>query len=202
MRPRTRSAFALVAGLSLFVLSACSAGQDGANGAAAPAATSSASEQAALLEDNGLAGLDAREVIEQLDTLPQQRPLDIGASVQEKALLLTDGETETVMELPVDEQYVSIAPFVNQTHDCFFHSLGTCQGELTEEDLTFTITTDSGEVLVDETVTTYANGFAGFWLPKDVEGTITVTNADGLEGSVPFETSNGSATCITTLQLQ
>lgn len=201
MRLRTRSAFAFVAGLSLLVLSACSAGEDAA-GQSAPAASSSASEQAALLEEQGLAGLSAREVIEELDTLPQQRPLEIGASVQEEALVVTDGETQTAMELPADEQYVSIAPFVNQTHDCYFHSLGTCQGELVEEDLTFTITTDSGEVLVDETVTTYANGFAGFWLPKDAEGTITVTNADGLEGSVPFETTDGSATCITTLQLQ
>ncbi|MGC0144837.1 MULTISPECIES: CueP family metal-binding protein [unclassified Pseudactinotalea] len=56
------------------------------------------------------------------------------------------------------------------------------------------------EVLIDEELATYANGFAGFWLPRDLQGTIKV-NHDGLTGTAEFSTTDEVATCLTTLQL-
>lgn len=148
----------------------------------------------------GLAGLTGQEIVEQLDTSTEARPLAFGASVREDEVLLSDGSTETSVPLPEDVQYLSIAPYLTTTHDCYYHSLATCQGELVGQDVHVTITDDAGEVLVDETATTYTNGFVGFWVPRDVTGTITVT-ADGLTGAIPFTTEPGSPTCLTTLQL-
>lgn len=153
-----------------------------------------------LLARLGLDGRTGREIVEQVDASPDARPLAFAASVREDAVLVSDGETEVAVGLPEGEQYVSIAPYVEHTHECYYHSLATCQGELAEVEVEVTITADDGEVLVDEVTKTYANGFVGFWVPKGVTGTIEVSSGD-LTGSVPFTTDEGSATCITTLQL-
>ena len=100
-----------------------------------------------------------------------------------------------------NEFYLSIAPFASQTHDCYFHSLATCKGELANTSVHVTITDAAGATLVDADATTYANGFVGFWLPRDISGTVTVT-VDGKTGSVPFATGAEDATCLTTLQVK
>ncbi|WP_455133218.1 hypothetical protein [Microbacterium aurum] len=48
--------------------------------------------------------------------------------------------------------------------------------------------------------TTFDNGFAGFWVPRSLQGTIEVTYG-GRSGTTPFSTTGDAATCITTLQL-
>lgn len=174
--------------VGVFVLSACSAGSDA--DAADP-----------LLVEHGLDGLSGEQIVEELEASTEQRPLRLGASVVEDELLLDDGAREVSVPLPEDKFYVSVAPFVTQTHDCFYHSLSGCQGELVGEDVAVTITDASGDVLVDEEVTTHTNGFVGFWLPREITGMIEVSH-DNYEGSVSFSTTDGSPTCITTLQLE
>lgn len=159
-----------------------------------------ASAEADFLEAHGLEGMSAREIVEHLDQSPEPRPLAIGASVRVDELLLSDQDEELRLELDGDDFYLALAPFVNRTHDCFFHSLATCQGELVEEELQVTITDDAGAVLVDGVQTTYRNGFVSFWLPRDIEGTIAVTY-DGYSGEMEFATGPDSPTCVTTLQL-
>lgn len=156
--------------------------------------------EADLLAQHGLDGLSGQEVVEQLDASADARPLALSASVRQSEVLVGDGSTEVALGLPEDQQYVSIAPFVDSTHECYYHSLATCQGELAEAEVSVTITDDDGKVLVDEVTETYANGFVGFWLPRDVGGTIEVVYGD-YAGSVPFSTTDGSPTCITTLRL-
>ena len=155
---------------------------------------------AQFLETHELDGLSGKELVEQLDTSSQPRPLPYVASVREDEVLLGDESTEVSVALPDDEFYLSIAPFVETTHECYYHSLATCQGEMVEQDVTVPITDDAGAVLVDEAATTYPNGFVGFWVPRNISGTIEVTAGD-LSGSVPFGSSDGDPTCITTLQL-
>lgn len=162
--------------------------------------TSQASSDDDTLADLGLDGLSGQEIVAQLDTSTEPRPFDFAASVGEDAVVVGNGAEEVSVPLPDDELYVSIAPFVETTHECYFHSLATCQGELVGEPVEVTITDAGGDVLVQETTTTYSNGFVGFWLPRDVEGTIEISAGD-LTGSVPFATSEGSPTCVTTLQL-
>ena len=161
----------------------------------------SASSVQSLIEAHGLEGMDAVEMIDHLDRVPlAERPTDLVASVMPQQLVLASATEETALELPEDSFYLSIAPFVNQTHECYFHSLTTCVGELSEEDVHVTITDDSGEVLVDEPRTTFDNGFVGVWVPANTSGTIEISY-DDMTGSTEFASDDEGATCITDLQL-
>ncbi|MDO5676192.1 MAG: CueP family metal-binding protein [Propionibacteriaceae bacterium] len=162
-----------------------------------PASTAAADS---LVDSVGLAGKSGREIIETLDQDATARPLSVMGSVRYDELILSDGTNEQVVPIEGDEFYLSMAPYETFTHDCYFHNVGTCQGELAGEDVHVTITTDDGEVLVDEDATTYANGFVGFWIPKDKQGTIVVTK-DGKTAESPFSSDAEGATCVTTLPL-
>lgn len=156
-----------------------------------------------FLAAHDLAGLDAAQVIERLDTMPlADRPVNLIASVQPDAIVLTDDqERETQLPMPEDEVYISVAPYRDQTHDCYFHSLTTCLGELANADVQVTLTDDDGDVLVDEVRQTYDNGFVGLWVPRGIEATLTI-EYEGQTGTAMISTMNeDDATCITTLQL-
>lgn len=155
-----------------------------------------------FLTTYGLAAMNAVEIIDHLDQLPvAQRPADLIASVRTDELLLSNENQEVVLDLPDKHTYVSVAPYLTQTHDCFYHSLTTCLGELDREDIQVTITDEAtGEVLVDEATTTFDNGFIGFWLPDDASGTIEVTH-QGRTGTTSFSTTTDGATCVTDLRL-
>ena len=154
----------------------------------------------ALLGAHGLEGKSGAEVVEALDRLDAQRPLPLAASVRYDEVLLSDGTTQAALPLDGDQFYLSLAPYETTTHECYFHNLGSCQGELADVEVRVRITTDSGEVLVDEDATTYANGFIGFWIPKDVAGTVVVTK-DGKRAESRFSSDAEGPTCLTTLQL-
>lgn len=112
-----------------------------------------------------------------------------------------DEAQEVALPIDGDEFYVSFAPYQTFTHPCTYHALGGCQGEMVEEDFDVTITSDDGEVLFDQQVTSWANGFIGVWLPRDVNATLEVSYADGTAGAVPISTFDGDPTCVTTIEL-
>ncbi|WP_017615463.1 CueP family metal-binding protein [Nocardiopsis salina] len=161
-----------------------------------------------LLAEHGLDGLDPEEVVDRLDTMAvEERPTDLMASVQPGSLVLSDasegpeGGQEAELDLPEDRFYLSMAPYVEHTHDCFFHSLTTCLGELRDEEIDVTITDDADDsVLVEETVQTFDNGFAGYWLPSGIDATVTVEH-DEYSGSTRVSTGEEDPTCLTTLEL-
>jgi hypothetical protein len=197
--------FALGAVALALVLTGCSAPR--AEGGASTDSGQSAAVQPGsakkLLADLNLAPDDVTGIIDHLDRLPvDERPTDLMASVQTGELVLTDGQQEATMALPQGKSYVSIAPFVDETHDCFYHSLTTCLGEMSGEDVDVVITdSETGEAVVDESTTTFDNGFVGFWVPSDISGTIEVT-AEGKTGATEFSTKSDGPTCVTDLQLQ
>nr|WP_232488767.1 CueP family metal-binding protein [Brevibacterium antiquum] len=155
-----------------------------------------------FLSDHGLAGMDAVEAINHLDQLAvEKRPTDLMASVYPDELVLAGEAQEVTLDLPAEKTYLSIAPYVNTTHDCFYHSLTTCQGELGNKKLDVRITDEStGDNVVDEQATTFDNGFVGFWVPSDIQGTIKI-GYDEKVGSTEFATTDEGATCVTDLQL-
>ncbi|HLR96587.1 MAG TPA: CueP family metal-binding protein [Jiangellaceae bacterium] len=122
----TRTATTIIAALlaALFTAS-CSTG--------ATSATTDSAES--WLAEYELDGLEGREIIEHLDATPvADRPEDLIASVEPDSLVLFDGERKvSSIPLPEDEFYLSLAPYLQQAHDCHFHSLTTC---LTTQQLT------------------------------------------------------------------
>lgn len=156
-----------------------------------------------FLADHNLDGLDATQVVERLDTMPvADRPTDLMASVQPDALVLTDDQDrETRLQMPEDQVYISVAPYREQTHDCYFHSLTTCVGELAGTEVQVTLTGEDGDVLIDEVRQTYDNGFVGIWVPRGTEAMLTIEH-EGQTGTATISTLNEEdPTCITTLQL-
>ena len=153
---------------AVLALSACSTpevAETPRDSASTAAPSVAAGDAGALLAAHGLEGKSGAEVVEALDRLDAQRPLPLAASVRYDEVLLSDGTTEAALPLEGDQFYLSIAPYETTTHECYFHNLGTCQGELADVEVRVRITTDSGEVLVDEDAKTYAKGFVGLWFP-------------------------------------
>jgi len=165
--------------------------------------TAEADSTAEFLSEHDLADMGAVEVIDHLDRLPvSQRPGDLMASVLNAELVLTDGTQEATLALPEQKSYVSIAPFVDETHDCFYHSLTTCIGAMSQKPVDVTITdAATGATVVEESATTFDNGFIGFWVPSHISGTIEISAA-GKTGSTEFSTEENGATCVTDLKLQ
>lgn len=201
-----------VAGTTLMLtvtLTGCAAETDNPDAAAPSNSTASETAPASvpveaepLLTEYGMAGMDTVEIIDHLDRLGgAERPEDMTASVRPGELMVSVGNDEFSLGVPEDRFYLSVAPYVDQTHDCFHHSLTTCTGELASTDVQVQIVDETNDkVLVDETRTTFENGFTGFWLPRNIKGTLRVTY-DGKTGEVAFATDQDAPTCLTTLQL-
>lgn len=145
--------------------------------------------------------MGTRDLIDHLDRLPgPERPTDIIASVRADTLMISDGQVEAHRPIDGDEFYLSFAPYIDHTHECFYHSLTTCQGELANAEMQVSIVGDDGEVFVDEVMETFDNGFIGVWLPADITATLHV-EYDGLSLTEQIGTDHESPTCLTTGQL-
>lgn len=126
---------------------------------------------------------------------------DHSASISSTELIITnEDETKETYDLPEDEFFVSIAPFVDETHPCDIHSLTGCQGELVDADFDILITNEAGDVVMDETMNSGKNGFIDLWLPRDDDYDVSV-KYDGKEVDANISTFDGDNTCITTMQL-
>lgn len=139
----------------LLVLTGCASG---------PATTPPTEAESSVLTDHDLAGLDARQIIERLDTMPlADRPADLMASIRPDQLILSDDrQRETSLPMPAERFYVSFAPYVNKTHACHYHSLTTCTGELQDAEVHVKVAhAGTGKVIVDKAMRTYDNGFLG-----------------------------------------
>ena len=177
--------------------------QSGQNHSGQNQSESSQTAAAEVLDRYGLTDMDARGVIEHLDTMPvAERPDTLLASVQPTELVLTDTAGGSIATLPMPDEhfYLAVAPYEDQTHDCLFHSLTTCLGEMAGEPVDITVTDETGRTVVDETRTAYDNGFVGLWLPRDLTGTLTVEH-DGKSSTVPIATGDDDLTCLTTAHL-
>lgn len=122
------------------------------------------------------------------------------ASIDSEKLVVMENGQETAYTLPEEEFFVSIAPFKESTHPCAIHSLTGCQGEMVEEEFDVLIEDSKGEVIVDEKMKTFENGFLDFWLPRDETFTVSLTH-EGKTVTSELTTFEGDNTCITTIQL-
>jgi len=203
----------LTAALTLVVgatISGCSTATPASTPSPSPAASASQpggresgqSDVEPLLAEYGLEGMDAVQIVDHLDQVGgAERPADLVASVRPGSLLLGSGAQQHSLPIEDDRFYLSVAPYVDQTHECFHHSLTTCTGELQGEEVHVTIVDMAdGRVLVDDTRTTFANGFVGFWLPRDVDARVEVHHG-GKQGHARIRTDADGPTCLTTVQL-
>jgi hypothetical protein len=123
------------------------------------------------------------------------------ASITSQQLIVTESKkSKQVYDLPENDFFVSIAPYINKTHPCTIHSLTGCQGEMVEEDFDVYIEDTEGNLILDETLKSQSNGFIDLWLLRDKTYHITITH-DGKTVESEFSTFESDNTCITTMQL-
>lgn len=193
---RLRIFLALICGVLL--VAACSGSPNGSTPVSDdPGAADS------ILAEYGLAGLEPAELIDRLDATPvADRPDGLMASVRPDHLVIRDAEGgQVALRLPADQFYLSVAPYLSTTHDCFFHSLTTCRGELRNADIHVTVTNSvTGEVIIDQAMRTFDNGFVGMWLPAGIQAEVTISY-EGRANTSQISTGADDATCITTAQL-
>ncbi|MEU4422976.1 CueP family metal-binding protein [Actinoplanes sp. NPDC024001] len=199
-----RKVFIVAATVSALLLAGCVTADDPVTApSAVPSAATSASRQAdGLLATHGLAGKNTVELIDHLDRLSiAERPTALTASVRSHELVISSGTHEYQLDIPDGQFYLSVAPYANQTHQCFHHSLTTCKGELAGQDVQVKIVDETNsKVLVDEARTTFDNGFVGFWLPQGITATLRITY-DGKTGQTKIATGEQAPTCLTELRL-
>ncbi|SEN46119.1 hypothetical protein SAMN04488134_101137 [Amphibacillus marinus] len=148
-----------------------------------------------------LLGSDEEDIYQQVTNYSANNNSEQSASITAEQLIVTgkDG-TESSYQLPDDQFFVSIAPYINETHPCEIHSLTGCQGELPQQRFKVSVITTEGEVIIDEELQSEANGFIDLWLPRDETFTIEI-NRDDLTASETISSFKDDFTCITTMQL-
>ncbi len=139
-------------------------------------------------------------MVEYINQLKQDRPLNYSASVTSTDLNISDG-TEAHSYPLGDRFYLSFAPYITHAHDCYNHNLSSCTGELKNTAFKVKILDQTGKVIVSDNMTSYQNGFIGVWLPRNINGTINVTY-NGLSALTPFATGTESQTCLTNVKLE
>lgn len=126
---------------------------------------------------------------------------DQSASINSTQLIVTNQDnSQLTYALPRDEFFVSIAPYVEQTHPCATHSLTGCRGELMNQEFEVYIEDSEGNVIRDEKLTSNSHGFIDLWLPRDKKYSISITQNEKTVKS-KFSTFESDDTCITTMQL-
>lgn len=158
-----------------------------------------ASSQSDFLAQYGLTGKNTQQLVDAIDQNPQARPLPFSASITSSELKLSDGKQEWSFPL-ADKFYLSVAPYQNQNHPCFNHSLSGCRGDMPNTAFDVKVTDNKGNVVMQKNMKSYQNGFVGLWLPRDMQGTLEVSY-QGKTVSTPISTNAESQTCLTTLKL-
>ncbi len=123
-----------------------------------------------------------------------------GVSVYDDELVVILENDRISVDMPEDEFYVSVAPYLNTTHECQFHSATGCRGEMKSESFFVEFIDNDGNVIISDNMTSLSNGFIDLWLPRNIEGTLTITQGD-LSTSKIISTASGQPTCETTMQL-
>ncbi|MFA9556794.1 CueP family metal-binding protein [Evansella sp. AB-rgal1] len=125
---------------------------------------------------------------------------DQTASITSHELIVTNSdESKLIYDLPEDEFFVSIAPYVETTHPCAIHSLTGCQGEMIEEEFAVYIEDIEGNVIFDSKLKSFENGFIDLWLPRDKKLRVVIEH-DGKRVESEISTFEDDNTCITTMQ--
>lgn len=126
---------------------------------------------------------------------------DQSASITSTQLIVTNSDnSQLTYVLPQEEFFVSIAPYIEQTHPCATHSLTGCRGELVDTEFEVYIEDIEGIVIQSEKLKSNSHGFIDLWLPRDKEYHISITQNENTTES-KFSTFENDDTCITTMQL-
>lgn len=151
------------------------------------------------LEDFDLDGMTGKEILTGIADGTIE-PDGYAVSVYDHELLVLTEKDSISVAMPEDEFYLSVAPYKTVTHECTYHSATGCRGELKNETVFVEYILTDGTIVLSEEMTIMSNGFIDLWLPRDIEGTLTITQGE-LSASKVISTTTGDPTCETTMKL-
>lgn len=110
-----------------------------------------------------------------------------------------DGRTIT-KNLPDNEMFIAIAPYLTRTHSCTNHYISKCDAELKNKEFYVEIYSNN-EKIITTTYKSLNNGFIELWLPrnKTIKIEIKYSNKKAEE---TFLTDDNCRTCFTTFFLE
>lgn len=147
----------------------------------------------------GLNEMDIQEIVHELNFNVELKN-DVSASIN--GTTLTVKSSDEVLTYDVgDEFYLAVAPYINYTHTWTFHSITGCSAELASKEMQVTLTDNNGTVIVDKILETLPNGFFELWLPREIEGVLTV-EYEGLSATTTVSTYETDLTCLATMELK
>ena len=79
--------------------------------------------------------------------------------------------------------------------------MSSCKGELVQTKLNVKAVDKSCSVIMNKSVSTLKNGFMELWLPRNRTINLSISGLNRTATDV-ITTTDGSATCITTMRLQ
>ncbi|MDT8337152.1 MAG: CueP family metal-binding protein [Candidatus Izemoplasmatales bacterium] len=149
------------------------------------------------LQKAGLANLEITELIERLENNEFTGEVKSSITDQEVRILIEDYEYK--FALPEDMLYISFAPFISLTHECYTHSLTGCQGEMVNQEVYVRIYDLDGNVVSEGFENTGEDGFIGLFLDSNEKYKILVS-ANFLSNEFLVD-GNLDQTCFTEVEL-
>lgn len=137
-------------------------------------------------------------LIEQLEN--ESFPNSLSASITDQQVLIYYQNETYEIDIHDSLLYVSFAPYLTYTHDCFRHSLTGCQGEMVNQNMVVKIYDDSLQLLDTKTVNTGKDGFIGLFLERNRTYKIVV-EYENMQTEF-FVMSGTTQTCYSELKLQ
>ena len=145
---------------------------------------------------------DTQDIRKLVQEYSGNRTEDVSASITSNELIIKDqNDKETSYDISEEEFFVSIAPYMKDTHPCEIHSLTGCQGELANKDFKVRIENEEGKIIMDETLKSLENGFIDVWLPRNQTFQVEIQYGEKTSKST-ISTFKGDNTCITTMQVK
>lgn len=152
-------------------------------------------------QDKGGTAQSAVEIKQMVNDFSTDKLSAESASITSHQLIVSNSnQSQKTYDLPKDEFFVSIAPYINGTHPCAIHSLTGCQGEMNDESFAVKVTDGEGNVIIDDTLQAHSNGFIDMWLPRDRKYQVEI-GYDEKSVTEEISTFEGDNTCISTMQL-
>ena len=105
---------------------------------------------------------DIEVLIDQLETRDFEGALS--ASITHQTVSIQTEEDAYTFDLLNEMFYISFAPYINMTHECYTHSLTGCQGELVNQDMEIKVYDESNQLIDDRIINTGDDGFIGLFL--------------------------------------
>jgi hypothetical protein len=152
-------------------------------------------------DNRSTAGNEVKDVKQLVQGYTEGKLQAKSASINSRQLIVTENDNRKVTyDLPQNEFFVSIAPYIKETHPCATHSLTGCQGELANKPFDVYIEDTKGNKVLEQKLVSQANGFIDLWLPRDQTYRIKIQH-EGKTATSEFSTFDKNDTCITTIRL-